>query len=50
MNVEMMGVSIVKIALSKTDYIVPHINDNDKQSFRAEIIECPNYYSKRSKK
>lgn len=21
-----------------------------KQSFRAEIIECPNYYSKRSKK
>lgn len=27
----MMGVSIVKIALSKTDYIVPHINDNDRE-------------------
>lgn len=27
----MLGVSFVKIALGKTDYVVPHINDNDKE-------------------
>lgn len=31
MNVEMMGVTIVKLALAKTDYVVPHINDNDRE-------------------
>ena len=31
MNVEMMGVNLVKLALSKTDYVVPHINDNDRE-------------------
>lgn len=31
MNVEMMGVEFVKLAIAKTDYLVPHINDNDRE-------------------
>ncbi|MEE0808200.1 MAG: DUF4365 domain-containing protein, partial [Acutalibacteraceae bacterium] len=31
MNVEMMGVGFAKLAIAKTDYLVPHINDNDKE-------------------
>lgn len=31
MNCEMQGVSYLKLAISKTDYLVPHINDNDKE-------------------
>ena len=31
MNVEMMGVDFVRLAINKTDYIVAHINDNDRE-------------------
>ncbi len=31
MNVEMLGVKFVELAIAKTDYLVPHINDNDKE-------------------
>lgn len=31
MNIEMMGVNFLKLAIAKTDYLVPHINDNDKE-------------------
>ena len=31
MNCEMMGVSFVRLAISKTDYLVEHINNNDKE-------------------
>lgn len=31
MNVEMMGVSFVRLAIAKTDFLVPHINDNDRE-------------------
>ncbi len=31
MNIEMLGVNYVKTAIAKTDYLVPHINDNDKE-------------------
>lgn len=38
MNTEMMGVSFAKIAIAKTDYLVPHINDNDREpSWDGEI-------------
>ena len=31
MNCEMQGVNYVKLAISKTDYLVPHINENDRE-------------------
>ena len=31
MNVELMGVEFVKLAIAKTDYLVPNINDNDRE-------------------
>lgn len=31
MNVEMMGVEFVRLAISKTDYLVQNINDNDRE-------------------
>ncbi len=31
MNIEMLGVNHVKTAIAKTDYLVPHINDNDRE-------------------
>lgn len=31
MNIEMMGVDFVRLAIAKTDYLVPHINDNDRE-------------------
>lgn len=31
MNCEMQGVSHIRLAISKTDYLVPHINDNDRE-------------------
>lgn len=31
MNCEMQGVSYIRLAISKTDYLVPHINDNDRE-------------------
>lgn len=31
MNSEMLAVSFVNIAISKTDYLIPHINSNDKE-------------------
>lgn len=31
MNIEMMGVDYVRLAIAKTDYLVPHINDNDRE-------------------
>lgn len=30
-NIEMMGVEFVRLAIAKTDYLVPHINDNDRE-------------------
>lgn len=31
MNCELMGVNFLKLALAKTDYLEPHINENDKE-------------------
>lgn len=31
MNIEIQGVSRVKLAISKSDFLVPHINDTDKE-------------------
>ncbi len=31
MNAEMMGVSFARLAIAKTDFLVPHINDNDRE-------------------
>lgn len=31
MNIEMMAVQHVRLAIAKTDYLVPHINDNDRE-------------------
>lgn len=31
MNVEMMGVTFVELAIAKTDFLVPHINSNDRE-------------------
>lgn len=31
MNIEMLGVNAVKDEIAKTDYLNPHINDNDKE-------------------
>lgn len=31
MNIEMMGVDFVRLAIARTDYLVPHINDNDRE-------------------
>lgn len=31
MNAEMMGVNIVRLAIAKTDFLIPHINDNDRE-------------------
>ena len=31
MNNEMLAVSFLKIAIAKTDYLVPHINDGDRE-------------------
>lgn len=31
MNVEMMGVTFVRLAIDKTDYLVSRINDNDRE-------------------
>lgn len=31
MNIETMGVNLVRLALGKTDYLVPNINENDRE-------------------
>lgn len=31
MNIEMIGVDFVRLAIAKTDYLVPHINENDRE-------------------
>lgn len=31
MNIELMSVEFVRLAISRTDYLVPHINDNDRE-------------------
>ena len=31
MNIEMLGVEFVRLAINKTDYLVQHINDNDRE-------------------
>lgn len=31
MNIELMGVTFLKLAISRNDYLVPHINDGDRE-------------------